>query len=153
MQVTAHVPLFSPLKCFHFLKHVYVLVSAHFVLWHRLTSADGSKTEEGSKDMGRIVYDDEMLDKLLDRHQAGITTEDKDLLSEYFSAFKVASFSLKEEDEVPPDEVEVLKEESEPVDSNYWEKLLRHHYEQQLVEENAQLMGMGKGKRLRKAVS
>lgn len=116
-----------------------------------ITAADGSKPEESSKE-GRIVYDDEMLDKLLDRKQEGITTEDKDMLSEYFSAFKVASFSIKEDQE-PADEVEVLKEESEPVDSQYWEKLLRHHYEQHLEEENQQLMGMGKGKRQRKAVS
>ena len=35
-------------------------------------------------------------------------------------------------------------------DPNYWERLLRHHYEQQQESEHAK---MGKGKRIRKAVN
>ena len=46
--------------------------------------------------------------------------------------------------------MEVLKQEAEHADPAYWEKLLRHHYEQQ-QEDNARLLG--KGKRVRKQVN
>lgn len=47
-------------------------------------------------------------------------------------------------------ETEILKEETtaQP-DPDFWEKLLRHHYEQQRELEEAKL---GKGKRIRKQV-
>lgn len=52
---------------------------------------------------------------------------------------------------VPQEEVEreVIKQE-ENVDPDYWEKLLRHHYEQQ-QEDLAR--NLGKGKRIRKQVN
>lgn len=49
-------------------------------------------------------------------------------------------------------ETEILKEASEvgpQPDPDFWEKLLRHHYEQQREMEEAKL---GKGKRIRKQV-
>ena len=46
-------------------------------------------------------------------------------------------------------ETEILKESSEQPDPDFWEKLLRHHYEQQRELEEAKL---GKGKRIRKQV-
>ena len=46
--------------------------------------------------------------------------------------------------------MEVLKQEAEHADPNYWEKLLRHHYEQQ-QEDYARTLG--KGKRVRKQVN
>ena len=49
-------------------------------------------------------------------------------------------------------ETEILKEESDAgsqPDPDFWEKLLRHHYEQQRELEEAKL---GKGKRVRKQV-
>lgn len=51
----------------------------------------------------------------------------------------------------PQEEVEreVIKQE-ENVDPDYWEKLLRHHYEQQ-QEDLAR--NLGKGKRIRKQVN
>lgn len=54
-------------------------------------------------------------------------------------------FSFKEEEV----EREVIKQE-ESVDPDYWEKLLRHHYEQQ-QEDLAR--NLGKGKRTRKPVN
>lgn len=54
--------------------------------------------------------------------------------------------SFFEEEEV---EREVIKQE-ESVDPDYWEKLLRHHYEQQ-QEDLAR--NLGKGKRTRKPVN
>lgn len=48
------------------------------------------------------------------------------------------------------EEREVLKQEAEHADPAYWEKLLRHHYEQQ--QEDVQ-RSLGKGKRVRKQVS
>lgn len=56
------------------------------------------------------------------------------------------SFLFNEEEEV---EREVIKQE-ESVDPDYWEKLLRHHYEQQ-QEDLAR--NLGKGKRTRKPVN
>ena len=47
------------------------------------------------------------------------------------------------------DEVEVLKEEADTPE-NYWEELLRHHYEQQQEDLSRTL---GKGKRIRKQVN
>ena len=46
--------------------------------------------------------------------------------------------------------MEVLKQEAEHADPAYWEKLLRHHYEQQQEDMARQL---GKGKRVRKQVN
>jgi chromodomain-helicase-DNA-binding protein 4 len=52
--------------------------------------------------------------------------------NEYLSSFKVATYQTKEVDN-PEEEVEILKEEAENTDPAYWEKLLRHHYEQHQV--------------------
>jgi len=41
----------------------------------------------------------------------------------------VATYATKEVD-APEEEVEILKEEAENTDPAYWEKLLKHHYEQ-----------------------
>lgn len=60
--------------------------------------------------------------------------------------FKCSYLFLMEEEEV---EREVIKQE-ESVDPDYWEKLLRHHYEQQ-QEDLAR--NLGKGKRTRKPVN
>lgn len=54
---------------------------------------------------------------------------------------------MQEEEE---EEMEVLKQEMESADPNYWEKLLRHHYEQH-QEDLARTLG--KGKRVRKQVN
>ena len=47
-------------------------------------------------------------------------------------------------------EMEVLKQDVEQADPAYWEKLLRHHYEQQQEDMSKSL---GKGKRVRKQVN
>ena len=57
------------------------------------------------------------------------------------------SHSSAHQEEEP--ETEVLKQEAEHADPAYWEKLLRHHYEQQ-QEDLARTLG--KGKRVRKQV-
>lgn len=106
------------------------------------------KDEEGTED-STIHYDDKAIDDLLDRSKEGI--EQKELwANEYLSSFKVASYVTKdvEEDENP--ETEILKQEVESADPAYWEKLLRHHYEQQQEDIGRTL---GKGKRLRKQVN
>ncbi|RNA44096.1 CHDCT2 domain [Brachionus plicatilis] len=65
----------------------------------------------------------------------------------YFD-FKVASYVTRQEQE---EDVEVLKEEAtESSDPLFWEKLLRHHYEQ---HQEDHLRSMGKGKRNRKPVN
>lgn len=47
------------------------------------------------------------------------------------------------------DKTEVIKEAAQEADPDYWEKLLRHHYEQ---EQETQAQKLGKGKRVRKQV-
>merc|ERR1712209_28346 len=61
----------------------------------------------------------------------------------------VAQYQTKEGGEEEQD-VEVLKQEADNTDPAYWEKLLRHHYEQ-AQEDIAR--SMGKGKRVRKQVN
>ncbi|XP_066911580.1 chromodomain-helicase-DNA-binding protein Mi-2 homolog isoform X1 [Clytia hemisphaerica] len=106
-------------------------------------------TEEMFKDDeendGRIVYDDKAIELLLDRSKEGIQ-EKEGGMDEYLSSFKVANYTVKDKDE--PD-VEVLKQE-EVIDNTYWEKLLRHHYEQ---EQEYIASTLGKGKRVRKQVN
>ncbi|MEE6525172.1 hypothetical protein FKM82_025020 [Ascaphus truei] len=72
-------------------------------------------------------------------------------MNEYLSSFKVAQYVVREEEIAEEEEVvrEIIKQE-ESVDPDYWEKLLRHHYEQQ-QEDLAR--NLGKGKRIRKQVN
>uniref|UniRef100_A0A669B1P2 Chromodomain helicase DNA binding protein 5 n=1 Tax=Oreochromis niloticus TaxID=8128 RepID=A0A669B1P2_ORENI len=109
-------------------------------------------TEELFKDEmeGSVIhYDDDAISKLLDRSQDA--TEDTEIqnMNEYLSSFKVAQYVVKEEDGEEEVEREIIKQE-ENVDPDYWEKLLRHHYEQQ-QEDLAR--NLGKGKRIRKQVN
>uniref|UniRef100_A0A8C8H156 DNA helicase n=1 Tax=Oncorhynchus tshawytscha TaxID=74940 RepID=A0A8C8H156_ONCTS len=107
-----------------------------------MEAADG---DEGSV----IHYDDNAISKLLDRSQNA--TEDTEIqnMNEYLSSFKVAQYVVKDEDAEEEPQREIIKQE-ENVDPDYWEKLLRHHYEQQ-QEDLAR--NLGKGKRIRKQVN
>ncbi|XP_021364893.1 chromodomain-helicase-DNA-binding protein 5-like isoform X3 [Mizuhopecten yessoensis] len=111
---------------------------------------DGKQLLAGkAEDEQRIVYDDSAIEQLLDRTQEG--QEEKAMaMNEYLSSFKVATYSMKEGEEEEEPETEVLKQEAEHADPAYWEKLLRHHYEQQ-QEDLARTLG--KGKRVRKQVN
>uniref|UniRef100_A0A8D3BLW6 DNA helicase n=1 Tax=Scophthalmus maximus TaxID=52904 RepID=A0A8D3BLW6_SCOMX len=111
-----------------------------------------SSTGDNNKDSeeGNVIhYDDDAISKLLDRSQDA--TEDTEIqnMNEYLSSFKVAQYVVKEEDGEEEVEREIIKQE-ENVDPDYWEKLLRHHYEQQ-QEDLAR--NLGKGKRIRKQVN
>uniref|UniRef100_A0A673M1F6 Chromodomain-helicase-DNA-binding protein 4-like n=1 Tax=Sinocyclocheilus rhinocerous TaxID=307959 RepID=A0A673M1F6_9TELE len=108
---------------------------------------EGDNKEE---DSSVIHYDDKAIDRLLDRNQDA--TEDTELqsMNEYLSSFKVAQYVVKDEEEEEEDvDREIIKQE-ESVDPDYWEKLLRHHYEQQQEDLARHL---GKGKRPRKPVN
>lgn len=106
--------------------------------------------EEEVKEEAAIHYDDKTIDDLLDRSKEGI--EQKEMwANEYLSSFKVAAYVTKEtEEEEVPEDLEVLKMEVDTADPVYWEKLLRHHYEQQMEDQSRTL---GKGKRVRKQVN
>uniref|UniRef100_A0A8C9TR18 Chromodomain helicase DNA binding protein 5 n=1 Tax=Scleropages formosus TaxID=113540 RepID=A0A8C9TR18_SCLFO len=108
-------------------------------------AGDTKDGEEGSV----IHYDDDAISKLLDRSQDA--TEDTEIqnMNEYLSSFKVAQYVVREEDGEEEVQREIIKQE-ENVDPDYWEKLLRHHYEQQ-QEDLAR--NLGKGKRVRKQVN
>uniref|UniRef100_A0A8C2JMJ9 Chromodomain helicase DNA binding protein 5 n=1 Tax=Cyprinus carpio TaxID=7962 RepID=A0A8C2JMJ9_CYPCA len=109
------------------------------------TAGDTKEGEEGSV----IHYDDNAISKLLDRSRDA--TEDTEIqnMNEYLSSFKVAQYVVREEDGEEEVQREIIKQE-ENVDPDYWEKLLRHHYEQQ-QEDLAR--NLGKGKRIRKQVN
>uniref|UniRef100_A0A8C3M3C7 Chromodomain-helicase-DNA-binding protein 4 n=1 Tax=Chrysolophus pictus TaxID=9089 RepID=A0A8C3M3C7_CHRPC len=113
-------------------------------------ATEGGDNKEG-EDSSVIHYDDKAIERLLDRNQD--ETEDTELqgMNEYLSSFKVAQYVVREEEMGEEEEVEreIIKQE-ESVDPDYWEKLLRHHYEQQ-QEDLAR--NLGKGKRIRKQVN
>uniref|UniRef100_A0A3Q3ITM3 Uncharacterized protein n=1 Tax=Monopterus albus TaxID=43700 RepID=A0A3Q3ITM3_MONAL len=122
------------------------MVSDMVILMKSISSTGDNKDgEEGNV----IHYDDDAISKLLDRSQDA--TEDTEIqnMNEYLSSFKVAQYVVKEEDGEEEVEREIIKQE-ENVDPDYWEKLLRHHYEQQ-QEDLAR--NLGKGKRIRKQVN
>jgi superfamily II DNA/RNA helicase len=104
-------------------------------------------------DENTIHYDDAAIDQLLDRNQVVPATDGEEQpegLNEYLASFKVAAYVTKEQEEEEV-EMEVLKEDnSESTDPLYWEKLLRHHYEQ---HQEDTLKVLGKGKRTRKPVN
>lgn len=107
--------------------------------------------EEGgdSENKEEIHYDDGAIKSLLDRSKEGI--EQKEMwANEYLTSFKVAAYATKEAEKEEEPEPEVITQEVEVADQCYWEKLLRHHYEQQ-QEDVARTMG--KGKRVRKQVN
>ncbi len=109
---------------------------------------DEQEANEDGESKNDIVYDDKAVDALLDRSQEGIE-EKESWANEYLSSFKVATYQTKETGG-PEEEVEVLKEEADNTDPAYWEKLLRHHYEQHQEDVSR---SMGKGKRVRKQVN
>uniref|UniRef100_A0A8B9L948 Chromodomain helicase DNA binding protein 4 n=1 Tax=Astyanax mexicanus TaxID=7994 RepID=A0A8B9L948_ASTMX len=104
---------------------------------------DEIRGENKEEDSSVIHYDDQAISRLLDRNQDA--TEDTELqsMNEYLSSFKVAQYVEEDVDR------EIIKQE-ESVDPDYWEKLLRHHYEQQQEDLARHL---GKGKRPRKPVN
>ncbi|MEQ2183260.1 choline dehydrogenase 4 [Goodea atripinnis] len=133
---------------------------SYFISFFLALSSGDNKEDDSSV----IHYDDQAIERLLDRNQDA--TEDTELqsMNEYLSSFKVAQYVVKDEDdevysvcephmssffEEEEIEREVIKQE-ESVDPDYWEKLLRHHYEQQ-QEDLAR--NLGKGKRTRKPVN
>uniref|UniRef100_A0A669DKS3 Chromodomain helicase DNA binding protein 3 n=1 Tax=Oreochromis niloticus TaxID=8128 RepID=A0A669DKS3_ORENI len=108
--------------------------------------AEGDKVE----DEGNVIhYDSTAIERLLDRSQDDTDDSDVQNMNEYLSSFKVAQYMVREEDKIEEIEREIIKQE-ENVDPDYWEKLLRHHYEQQQEDLASKL---GKGKRNRKPVN
>ncbi|XP_038943546.1 chromodomain-helicase-DNA-binding protein 3 isoform X6 [Rattus norvegicus] len=110
---------------------------------------DENEGENKEEDSSVIHYDNEAIARLLDRNQDATDDTDVQNMNEYLSSFKVAQYVVREEDKIEEIEREIIKQE-ENVDPDYWEKLLRHHYEQQ-QEDLAR--NLGKGKRVRKQVN
>merc|ERR1719511_659777 len=107
------------------------------------------KEEEEGEGDDDIVYDTKAIESLLDRSQEGIE-EKESWANEYLSSFKVATYQTKDANAAEEEEVEIIKEEAETTDPAYWEKLLRHHYEQHQEDVSR---SMGKGKRVRRTVN
>ncbi|XP_067267229.1 chromodomain-helicase-DNA-binding protein 4a isoform X1 [Chanodichthys erythropterus] len=111
---------------------------------------DDGEGENKEEDSSVIHYDDKAIDRLLDRNQDATDDTEIQSMNEYLSSFKVAQYVVKDEEEAEEEvQREIIKQE-ESVDPDYWEKLLRHHYEQQ-QEDLAR--NLGKGKRIRKQVN
>ncbi|KAK7909646.1 hypothetical protein WMY93_014330 [Mugilogobius chulae] len=113
---------------------------------------EGMKKPSADKaeDEGNVIhYDSTAIERLLDRSQDATDDTDVQNMNEYLSSFKVAQYMVREEDKIEEIEREIIKQE-ENVDPDYWEKLLRHHYEQQQEDLASKL---GKGKRNRKPVN
>nr|XP_057903220.1 chromodomain-helicase-DNA-binding protein 4a isoform X4 [Doryrhamphus excisus] len=111
---------------------------------------DEGEGENKEEDSSVIHYDDKAIERLLDRNQDATDDTELQSMNEYLSSFKVAQYVVKDEDEEEEEvQREIIKQE-ESVDPDYWEKLLRHHYEQQ-QEDLAR--NLGKGKRIRKQVN
>ncbi|TNM93780.1 hypothetical protein fugu_001956 [Takifugu bimaculatus] len=113
---------------------------------------EGMKNSSKDKveDEGSVIhYDSTAIERLLDRSQDDTDDADVQNMNEYLSSFKVAQYMVREEDKTEEIEREIIKQE-ENVDPDYWEKLLRHHYEQQQEDLASKL---GKGKRNRKPVN
>ncbi|KAI6228682.1 hypothetical protein M3Y99_01199800 [Aphelenchoides fujianensis] len=116
------------------------------------------KEEESDKDEHAIHWDDDAVAALLNREgdeQPQPTSsggEKKEhWTNEYLSSFKVAQYVTKEVDEEEDEDVEVITDNFvEEQDPDYWEKLLRHHYEQ---EQETEAQKLGKGKRTRRQVN
>ncbi|XP_065564759.1 chromodomain-helicase-DNA-binding protein Mi-2 homolog [Artemia franciscana] len=96
-----------------------------------------------------IHYDDKAIEDLVDRSNEGIEQKES-WANEYLSSFKVASYATKEGAEEEETDTEIIKQDADNTDPVYWEKLLRHHYEQ--AQEDVQ-KSLGKGKRVRKQVN
>uniref|UniRef100_A0A8B9HHW9 Chromodomain helicase DNA binding protein 3 n=1 Tax=Astyanax mexicanus TaxID=7994 RepID=A0A8B9HHW9_ASTMX len=103
--------------------------------------------ENKDEDSSVIHYDTAAIERLLDRSQDATDDTDMQNMNEYLSSFKVAQYNVREDDKSGWERI--IKQE-ENVDPDYWEKLLRHHYEQQ-QEDLAR--NLGKGKRVRKQVN
>jgi chromodomain-helicase-DNA-binding protein 4 len=99
--------------------------------------------KEDSSNVEAIHYDDEAVEKLLDRTIEGVE-EKENWSNDYLSSFKVASYATKDQDEDDDVEREILVKE-ENSDPAYWVRLLRHHYEQHQEDITRSL---GKGKKL-----
>jgi chromodomain-helicase-DNA-binding protein 4 len=130
--------------------NLYMIIELDDIL--RFGTEDLFKDDENEEN--RIHYDDAAVENLLDRNQVTVSTEgeggETDGLNEYLSSFKVASYVTKEQEDTEI-EMEILKEDStETQDPLYWEKLLRHHYEQ---HQEDHMRTLGKGKRQRKPVN
>ncbi|XP_023803697.1 chromodomain-helicase-DNA-binding protein 3-like, partial [Cyanistes caeruleus] len=91
---------------------------------------DENEGDNKEEDSSVIHYDNEAIARLLDRNQDATDDADVQNMNEYLSSFKVAQYVVREEDKIEEIEREIIKQE-ENVDPDYWEKLLRHHYEQQ----------------------
>uniref|UniRef100_A0A3Q4BD34 Uncharacterized protein n=1 Tax=Mola mola TaxID=94237 RepID=A0A3Q4BD34_MOLML len=109
-----------------------------------------NSSKDKAEDEGSVIhYDSAAIERLLDRSQDATDDSDVQNMNEYLSSFKVAQYMVREEDKIEEIEREIIKQE-ENVDPDYWEKLLRHHYEQQQEDLASKL---GKGKRNRKPVN
>ncbi|MCI4373928.1 hypothetical protein PGIGA_G00000140 [Pangasianodon gigas] len=110
---------------------------------------DPGEGDNKEEDSSVIHYDDKAIDKLLDRNQDATDDTELQSMNEYLSSFKVAQYVVKDEEDEEEVDREIIKQE-ESVDPDYWEKLLRHHYEQQ---QEVLASHLGKGKRPRKPVN
>ena len=101
-----------------------------------------------------IVYDDEAIEKLLDRSDVS-QMEREESQNEYLHSFKVADYDLVyEEDESKEKEKEIEIETSDKEKDKFWDTLLSKPYEESIkVKQLEEEEKLGKGKRTRQQVN
>ncbi|OAF70184.1 hypothetical protein A3Q56_02080 [Intoshia linei] len=117
------------------------------------------KDDDAAENEKNIFYDDAVIEQLLNRDRKSENEDKEESMNQYLSSFKVAQYKTeyKESEETDNDNDEATnnselnaQEESDIQDTHYWDRLLRHHYEQEVENQNKAL---GKGKRIRKQVN
>ena len=73
------------------------MAACHISGW-RQTNKHPCVAKEGEESARRIVYDNEEIERLLDRSQEGVG-ETKFGANDYLSSFKVATFALKDQEQ------------------------------------------------------
>ncbi|MCP9264037.1 Chromodomain-helicase-DNA-binding protein 3 [Dirofilaria immitis] len=116
------------------------------------TTAEGEQGEKKTSEQ-EIIWDDEAVDALLDRSADDPKEKSGEKKNIGYTTREADEEEL--EDEVSNQDADDRKnrsnkEAAQEADPDYWEKLLRHHYEQ---EQETQAQKLGKGKRVRKQVN
>uniref|UniRef100_A0AC35TG05 DNA helicase n=1 Tax=Rhabditophanes sp. KR3021 TaxID=114890 RepID=A0AC35TG05_9BILA len=113
---------------------------------------DANEDNDAKNDLA-IVWDDKAIDSILERkafNPEEKIEDKKDWSDEYLNTFKVANYLTKEVEEEEEEEREVITNKGQEGNTDYWEKLLRHHFEH---DKETELQNLGKGKRVRKQIN
>lgn len=109
---------------------------------------------------GVVEYTDEIIEEMLNRDQVG-EEEVKEGMNDFLRSFRVASYQMKDTNDVEKEiaalELEEEEEKKKQEDPNYWSRLLEEDHLQQIqIEKQEKIerdLMMGRGKRNRRKVN